>query len=253
MYFLNKFLERVTRFCRYLMTDKYKLNHKYHNKNQIVNTNFILKSLQNKNFNPNYIVDVGCGHGEWTKKMMKFFENSNFVLFDANEDNKKKLDQLVIENKNIMYHITLLSNDNKNYEFFKMGYGSSIFEEQTNHKRQAIELKSKKLSEILPKIITTKNNNLIKLDVQGSELKVLDGLDNYLTHFEIIIMETSIHKYNKNAPLFDEVIAYMHNKKYTLYDLFDFKRTGYENSFLLQVDCVFIRNDSQLLKVKYKK
>ena len=66
-------------------------------------------------------------------------------------------------------------------------------------------------------------------------------------------METSIHKYNKNAPLFDEVIAYMHNKKYTLYDLFDFKRTGYENSFLLQVDCVFIRNDSQLLKVNYKK
>ena len=127
-----------------------------------------------------------------------------------------------IKNKNISYQINLLSEDNKNYKFFKMGYGSSIFEEQTNHKRQAIELKSKKLSEILPKIITTKNNNLIKLDVQGSELKVLDGLDNYLTHFEIIIMETSIHKYNKNAPLFDEVIAYMHNKKYTLYDLFEY-------------------------------
>jgi hypothetical protein len=45
----------------------------------------------------------------------------------------------------------------------------------------------------------------------------------------------------------------MHNKKYTLYDLFDFKRTVYQKSFLLQVDCVFIRNDSQFLKVNYKK
>ena len=184
MYFINKFLERITRFCRYLMTDKYKLNHKYHNKNQIVNTNFILKSLQNKNFNPNYIVDVGCGHGEWTKKMMKFFENSNFVLFDANEDNKKKLDQLVIENKNIMYHITLLSNDNKNYEFFKMGYGSSIYEEQTTHKREVKKIKSQRLVDVLPSDLKKSNNNMIKLDVQGSELKILQGLDDLIDKFE---------------------------------------------------------------------
>ena len=82
--------------------------------------------------------------------MMKFFENSNFVLFDANEDNKKKLDQLVIENKNIMYHITLLSDDNKNYEFFKMGYGSSIYEEQTTHKRDVKKIKSQRLVDVLP-------------------------------------------------------------------------------------------------------
>ena len=253
MYQINKLLEGISQFFRNLISDKHKLHHKYQNKNQILTTNFILHSLQSKNFNPKFIVDVGCAYGEWTKKMLKYFPNSNFYLYDANEDNKVELEKLCKKNKNISYQINLLSEDNKNYKFFKMGYGSSIFEEQTNHKRQAIELKSKKLSEILPKIITTKNNNLIKLDVQGSELKVLDGLDNYLTHFEIIIMETSIHKYNKNAPLFDEVIAYMHNKKYTLYDLFDFKRTGYENSFLLQVDCVFIRNDSQFLKVNYKK
>ena len=86
-----------------------------------------------------------------------------------------------------------------------MGYGSSIFEEQTNHKREVIELKSEKLSEILPEIIATKNNNLIKLDVQGSELKILNGLGNKLSHFEIIIMETSLQIYNKNAPLFKNI------------------------------------------------
>ena len=252
MYFINKFLERVTRFCRYLMTDKYKLNHKYHNKNQIVNTNFILKSLQNKNFNPNYIVDVGCGHGEWTKKMMKFFENSNFVLFDANEDNKKKLDQLVIENKNIMYHITLLSDDNKNYEFFKMGYGSSVYEEQTTHKREVKNIKSQRLIDVLPSDLKKSNNNMIKLDVQGSELKILQGLDDLIDKFEIIILETSLHNYNKDAPLFNEVLTFMTNKNYKLYDLFDFKRLGNDESFLLQFDCVFVRNDSRISEVKFE-
>ena len=252
MYFINKFLERVTRFCRYLMTDKYKLNHKYHNKNQIVNTNFILKSLQNKNFNPNYIVDVGCGHGEWTKKMMKFFENSNFVLFDANEDNKKKLDQLVIENKNIMYHITLLSDDNKNYDFFKMGYGSSVYEEQTTHKREVKNIKSQRLVDVLPSDLKKSNNNMIKLDVQGSELNILKGLDDLINKFEIIILETSLHNYNKDAPLFNEVLTFMTNKNYKLYDLFDFKRLGNDESFLLQFDCVFVRNESKISEVKFE-
>ena len=252
MYFINKFLERVTRFCRYLMTDKYKLNHKYHNKNQIVNTNFILKSLKNKNFNPNYIVDVGCGHGEWTKKMMKFFENSNFVLFDANEDNKKKLDQLVIENKNIMYHITLLSDDNKDYEFFKMGYGSSVYEEQTTHKREVKNIKSQRLIDVLPSDLKKSNNNMIKLDVQGSELNILKGLDDLINKFEIIILETSLHNYNKGAPLFNEVLTFMTNKNYKLYDLFDFKRLGNDESFLLQFDCVFVRNESKISEVKFE-
>ena len=252
MYFINKFLERVTRFCRYLMTDKYKLNHKYHNKNQIVNTNFILKSLQNKNFKPNYIVDVGCGHGEWTKKMMKFFENSNFVLFDANEDNKKKLDQLIIANKNIVYQITLLSDDNKNYEFFKMGYGSSVYEEQTTHKREVKNIKSQRLVDVLPSDLKKSNNNMIKLDVQGSELNILKGLDDLINKFEIIILETSLHNYNKDAPLFNEVLTFMTNKNYKLYDLFDFKRLGNDESFLLQFDCVFVRNESKISEVKFE-
>ena len=188
MYYINKFFEVLSSFFRYFISDKHKLNHKYQNKNQIVNTNFILHSLQSKNFNPKFIVDVGCGYGEWTKKMIKYFPNSNFFLYDANEDNKEKLEKLCEKNKNISYQINLLTDDNQSYKFFKMGYGSSIFEEQTNHKRETIELKSKKLSDVLPEIVTTENNNLIKLDVQGSELKVLDGLGNQLNHFEIIIM-----------------------------------------------------------------
>ena len=45
---INKFLERLVRFCRYLMSEKYKLYHKYQNKNQITDTNFILNSLKTK-------------------------------------------------------------------------------------------------------------------------------------------------------------------------------------------------------------
>ncbi len=248
---INKFLERVARFCRYLMSEKYKINHKYQNKNQITDTNFILNSLKVKGFDPKYVVDVGCGYGEWTKKMIKYFKNSNFLLFDADESNKEKLDKLVKTNKNTTYQITLLSDDIKHYQFFKMGYGSSIYEEQTSHKREIKNIKSQKLINLLPKELNDSNNNMIKLDVQGSELKILKGLNDSLKKFEIIILETSVHKYNKDAPLFNEVLDFMTNNEYKLYDLFDFKRLGSDRSFLLQFDCVFLRKDSNLLKVEF--
>jgi len=87
--------------------------------------------------------------------------------------------------------------------------------------------------------------------VQGSELKVLDGLKDTINSFEVIILEVSIHNYNKDSPLFDKVMNYMSEKNYRLYDLFDLKRLGNNKSFLVQFDCVFVRNNSELFKVKF--
>ena len=43
----------------------------------------------------------------------------------------------------------------------------------------------------------------------------------------------------------------MTSKEYKLYDIFDLKRLGNQDSYLLQFDCVFLRADSILLKVKF--
>jgi hypothetical protein len=39
---LNKFLEKISRYLQALISDKYKLDHKFQNKNQITNSNLIL-------------------------------------------------------------------------------------------------------------------------------------------------------------------------------------------------------------------
>ena len=43
----------------------------------------------------------------------------------------------------------------------------------------------------------------------------------------------------------------MREKNYVLYDLFDFKRLGNQNSYLLQFDCIFVRQNSDLLQVNF--
>ena len=246
-----KLISRLIRFFKSLLTNTQLSNHKFQNKNQVTNANIILNLLKNKNFSPNYIVDVGCGYGEWTKKLLNIFPMSNFYLYDADKNNFEKLALLKENNKNIHFKICLLSDDNRPYKFYNMGYGSSIFEEQTSHNRTVEEIISTTLDQELPDELKNQNNNLIKLDVQGSELKVLEGLKDTINSFEVIILEVSIHNYNKDSPLFDKVMNYMNEKNYRLYDLFDLKRLGNNNSFLVQFDCVFVRNNSKLFKVKF--
>tara|TARA_B100001123_G_scaffold409357_1_gene503416 strand:+ start:374 stop:1129 length:756 start_codon:yes stop_codon:yes gene_type:complete len=248
---INKLFERLSRFFRFLISDSYKLNNKYQNKNQITNAELILNLLKTKGFTPKYIIDVGCGYGQWTKKLFKFYPSSNYLLFDADKNNKKKLDILKKNNNMLDYKICLLSNDNKTYKFYNMGYGSSIFEEQTSHKREVEEIISTTLDEEIPAELKKYSNNLIKLDVQGAELMILDGLKDSINLFEVIILEVSLHNYNKNSPLFNDVIKYMNDKNFKLYDLFDLKRLGSNDSFLVQFDCVFARNNSELLNVKF--
>ena len=248
---INKLLEKISRFFINLISINYKLNHKYQNKNQVTNFELILKLLKEKNYNPKYIYDIGCGHGQWTKKSLKFFPNSKYYLFDANNNNLEKLKLLKINNTNIEYKICLLSDDCSTYDFYNMGYGSSIYEEQTSYDRYVEKLNSTTLYNEISSDVKQYSNNLIKLDVQGAEINILKGLKEYINLFEVIILEVSLHNYNKNAPLFDEVMNFMNDNGYKLYDIYDLKRLGKEKSFLLQLDCVFVKKNSYLFNVKF--
>ena len=247
----NKLLSKFIIFLNKTLPVSFKINHKFQNRNQVTNLDIIISSLKNKNFNPDYIVDVGCFRGVWTNRLLNFFPNSKYILFDADDNNIKYLDKLKSSNKNIDYKIILLSDDEKDYDFYSMESGSSIFEEQTNYSRKIKKVKSSLLYNELPNEIKNTKSNLIKLDVQGAELKIISGLKELINNFEVIILEVSLHKYNKGSPLFYDVISHMQNNNFILYDIYDLKRLGDQDSYLLQFDCVFLRENSNLLKVKF--
>ena len=248
---INKTLSKFIITLQKLLPISFKINHKFQNHNQVTNLDVIITSLKNKNFEPEYVVDVGCFKGIWTNKLLKFFPNSKYILFDADDKNIEYLDKLKFNYKNVNYKIKLLSDDEKEYDFFSMASGSSIFEEQTNYSREIKKINSSLLYNELPSEIKNTKSNLIKLDVQGAELKIMTGLKELINNFEVIILEVSLHKYNKDAPLFYDIIHYMKNKRFVLYDIYDLKRLGDKDSYLLQFDCVFLRDNSNLLNVKF--
>ena len=92
-----KFISRLIRFLKSLLTKTQLSNHKFQNKNQVTNANIILNLLKKKKLSPNYIVDVGCGYGEWTKKLLNIQHiiQKNVYLNDS-------FDEFLHKNK--MYH-----------------------------------------------------------------------------------------------------------------------------------------------------
>ena len=246
MNLIYKILLKFSKFLLFLITINFKKNHKFLNKNQVINTEIILSLLKDK-INPEYILDIGCGHGEWFLKCINFFPNAKYLLFDGNKLNENKLAILKKKYFNITYKICLLSNSIKQLKFFNMGYGSSVYEEKTNFSRNIEYIKSSTLENELSSLNISSSNNMIKLDVQGSEIDIIEGLGKNISNFEIIILETSVKEYNKGAPLFIDVINFMDKKNYFLYDIYDLKRLGFERSFLIQFDAVFIKKNSTVL------
>ena len=110
--------------------------------------------------------------------------------------------------------------DGKEVDFFtlppdKITTGSSIFKEQTIHYTNNSTVIIKK--EMITLDTLTKSHNffgnwkdhgLMKLDTQGSELLILKGSSEFLSSKQpkFILIECSWYEYNKDSPLFLEVV-----------------------------------------------
>ena len=132
-----------------------------------------------------------------------------------------------------------------------MGYGSSVYNELSQHKRRIKIIKSTTLKKEINEYNILSKNNLLKMDVQGSELDILKGLKEKINIFEAIILETSVRRLNKSSPLFITIINFMYKNNFIFFDICDLKRLDGKNSTLIQLDALFIRKNSKLLNKNY--
>jgi hypothetical protein len=88
----------------------------------------------------------------------------------------------------------------------------------------------------------TEGPYLIKVDVQGSELNVLDGAEYILQETEVIILEVSLFKTMSTNPEIYDVLEYMKKKGFVTYDIFDFRYRPLDGA-LSQIDIIFVKEN----------
>jgi len=88
--------------------------------------------------------------------------------------------------------------------------------------------------------------DLVKLDVQGFELNVMDGGQRMFETAEVFIIEVSVFRFMENCPRVDEVVRYMADRKFIFFDIAGMLRRPFEND-MGQMDIVFVSEKSPLV------
>ena len=91
--------------------------------------------------------------------------------------------------------------------------------------------------------------SLLKIDTQGAELEVLSGATGILSEIDVLIIEVSFHEFRSGAPEFHDIVFRMHDLGYRCYEVLE-GHYRYVDNALAQVDLVFVKEDSELRKIK---
>jgi len=177
--------------------------------------------------NPKVIYDIGSNLLHWSKVAGSVWKNSEIYHIDG----YSKLEQLY-KKRNLTYAIEVLgSKNNKEVIFYQNivnSGGCSCYE--INYEKYPSELqyfKNQYYSEEIKKIKTLdtlvqernwKFPDLIKMDVQGSELDIMMGASKVIQNCHHIILELQSQEFNKNAPMQEEVIRKMNEWGYDIKD-----------------------------------
>ena len=169
------------------------------------------------------VLDVGANRGEFYYEARCHYPRAYFYLVEGLHHCEPGIKALGVD-----YSISLLSDKPKMVNFYtrkheKMCTGSSIYRENTFHyDDREIEIESR-MTTTLDILLPGKQFDIIKMDVQGSELDIVKGGVNIVNKCKALVLETpvkfsqihsnacinTIHQYNIGSPTKEEIDEYL--------------------------------------------
>jgi len=205
----------------------------------------IAKKLISLDFKPKIILDVGAHIGEATLLFLKIFNSIKICYcfepqkkifnilkkkFKNNSKvfcvNKAIYDKIIKKDFNVLYHqrSSTLENINANSLYYKIK-SLILFNKVKNivYKKERVNcitldsfIKKKKIIDIL------------KIDVEGSELNVLKGCKKNIKNVKVILIEILHHDSIKNYSKID-IFRFLKNNGFRLYSTLKFPFYGFED------------------------
>lgn len=201
--------------------------------------------IRESGFNPGGIVDIGAHDGSWAAAAHAIFDSSPLLLIEARDEESKNLAAKCAGIPGAEFIITLLGPEIRNeVDFSVHGTASSIFSERSNARRSSVTLSMMTLDDVMSSKPRLKNPLFLKLDVQGAELEVLRGATETLKRAELVQLEVALLPYNEGAPSSAEVVDFMDERGFVMFDIAGFVRPNGKD--LVQVDILFAQKKSKL-------
>ena len=193
-----------------------------------------------KYFDVTSILDIGANTGQFYRECKQFFPNAYYFLIEGNP----KCEQALL-NLNVDYEICMLSDTEKEVDFYSRLHeplctGNSIYRENTSFFSDEQILIEKFQTKTLNQIMSDKKFDLIKIDVQGSEIDIIRGGLSVINNSQGIILEVSLVEYNFGSPKKDEVYNFMESINFYPTELIGNITHPIDHS-LIQQDILFLK------------
>ncbi len=166
-------------------------------------------------------IDVGCNKGDFSLLAAKIIGEGGAVLaFEPEPDNCQWIEKSIKLNnyENIKLFQLALGDKNEDAQLYlgeKSGW-HSLISNSGNAQKSAIEVKKRTLDSILDDAGTTRVN-MIKIDVEGAEMEVLQGASTMFDNNPELIVLLDLHPHIGVDPV--EVCAFLSAKGFKILNM----------------------------------
>lgn len=183
-------------------------------------------------------LDIGANRAQFYKEVKEAFNDVQACLIEPNQHCKN------LKHLNVEYHYCGISNKNGQMELIlprtKLTSKAGTFYKDINlvamnkHDLVKINVPVYKLDTMFPDRVF----DLIKIDVQGSELDVLEGGEQTIKRSRYVIVECSLKEFNIGAPLADKIVNKLQSMGFYIEDILDEYYLD-KNPIPAQIDLLF--------------
>jgi FkbM family methyltransferase len=207
---------------------------------------FVLKG-QVPEFIPDAVVDVGANKGKYSAFIRRMYPSTSILLIEADSMHDNQLKKFCDGKVGVEYRIALLSSHmEESVPWYGGGdTGNSMFREQSEVYQQdaPVRKKSQTLDHVVSQShLASRRVGIIKIDVQGAELLVLQGGKDTLKQATFVQIEASTVQYNEGGSCTWEVDEFLRSQGYALYDMGDkrYSISFFRTPGLGQFDLIYV-------------
>jgi FkbM family methyltransferase len=202
---------------------------------------FTLLQLRRFGFRPGNVLDVGAYLGDWTRLCLDVWPDASAVCVEPQQGAQDSLQKLSRSRapKVIVKQGLLGDADRTDIPFLDSGTGSSVLARDPPGSLCVMW----RIDTLIDQGMALPD--LVKIDTQGYELAVLSGFERHLQRCKVLQVELSLLPIVPGAAMLHEVVAYLYQRGFVLFDIEEFIRSPSDGA-MWQIDAIFCREDSPL-------
>jgi FkbM family methyltransferase len=199
--------------------------------------------LQAAGFSPKHVVDVGANHGNWTRTAIRAFPDAEYTLIEPQDNLKIYIEDLVRAGGKIRWINAGASDKTETLPFHLSHRDDSSTFLPAGNQHESVPMKVWALDDLLAEY-RLPVPQLVKIDAEGFDLKVLRGASSLLGQTDVFLMEAAVLCPFENSVA--ATVQFMLERGYRLIDITEINRSPKYNVLWL-TELVFLRQGSPLL------